>query len=106
MNCTVCRTRNTITDYSITTVTKHKRTKEVYCKECLTDIAKKSNVWSHKNNIPKLRDTKIDKYNETINDYRFIPIAFRMKINQQTGEVITFNERGIKPDYSLYNNDK
>ena len=70
------------------------------------NIAKKSNVWSHKNNIPKLRDTKIDKYNETINDYRFIPIAFRMKINQQTGEVITFNERGIKPDYSLYNNDK
>ena len=38
--------------------------------------------------MPKLRDTNIDKYNEAINDYRFIPLASRMKINQKTGEVM------------------
>jgi len=104
MNCTICRTRNTITEYSITTITKENKTKKEYCKVCLLDYAK-STIKPKWEKTVSLRDTNIDKYNNTINDYRFIPIAFRMKINQQTGEVITFNERAMKPDYSLYNND-
>ena len=103
MNCTICRTRNTVTEYSITTVTKENKTKKEYCKECLKTYSEELNYGDNK--TTKLRDTNIDKYNEAINDYRFIPLAFRMKINQQTGEVITFNERAMKPDYSLYNND-
>tara|TARA_R110002020_G_scaffold34137_2_gene104196 strand:- start:897 stop:1208 length:312 start_codon:yes stop_codon:yes gene_type:complete len=99
MNCTICRTRNTVNEYSITTVTKENITKKQYCKECLKTYSEELNYGDYK--TTKLRDTNIDKYNEAINDYRFIPIAFRMKINQQTGEVITFNERTFTTQESL-----
>lgn len=87
--CTECRSWKVLTDYRMNTVTKDNRTTKVYCQKCLTKYAEASNYNGYKN--IKLTDTNIDKYNEAINDYRFIPLAQRMSINEQTGEVM-FNQ--------------
>mgnify|MGYP003143426350 FL=1 len=84
--CSECRTNNITKDYRETTVTKHNTKTKYYCKDCLTSYAENTN--HGRTTKTRLRDTNIDKYNEAINDYRFIPLAFRMKINQNTGEVM------------------
>jgi|TARA_R100000152_G_scaffold15845_1_gene7532 transposase-like protein len=97
MNCSICRVKHIIKDYKL----YNTNTKETtyWCKECLTSFSEEVNYGDYK--TTKLRDTNIDKYNEAINDYKFIPIAFRMKINQQTGEVIIPNETGRNKELSL-----
>lgn len=87
MNCWNCKGRNIVKGYIERTINKHNSTTKQWCRKCLTKYAN-TNMKYTGDHMPKLRDTNIDKYNEAINDYRFIPLASRMKINQQTGEVM------------------
>tara|TARA_B100000519_G_scaffold200564_1_gene214023 strand:- start:218 stop:517 length:300 start_codon:yes stop_codon:yes gene_type:complete len=88
MNCTICKSRNIVTGYTETILTKHKRVTKVYCQEHLTTYAR---TMEKSNHTGKLRDTNIDKYNEVKNNINFIPLAYRMKVNR-FGEVVTSHE--------------
>ncbi len=52
-------------------------TSRKWCQECLTKYASKQE--RRASYMPKLRDTKIDKYLEVVNGFDFIPYAFRWK---------------------------
>ena len=89
--CTRCRSRSILTDYRIIVVTKHNRTKSVYCKDCLTSYINTKGKYKTSKYLPKLTQTKMQKYLEVIHDSRFTPIAQRMVIHEQTGEIVIRN---------------
>ncbi len=77
MSCSVCRNRNVVEGYSITTITYSKtRIRKMWCQECLTLYAS-GNIKFNANYMPKLRDTDITAYNDMISSDEFIAEAFK-----------------------------
>ncbi len=77
--CHKCNSNQVIDGYSERIIARFgKNVIKYFCQKCLTDY---SNMQSgfRSEYVPKLRDTKIEKYLETINDYNFIPYADRWK---------------------------
>ncbi len=73
MNCSICKNRNIVKEYKL----YNTNTKEItqWCQECLTKYATKNMLMA--NYMPKLRDTNIEQYNDTINDIRFIAEVYK-----------------------------
>jgi len=75
--CHKCNRSKIVDGYSETIINRMGKTViRYFCQECLTEY---SNTQEVATNIPKLRDTKIEKYLETINDFNFIPYADKWK---------------------------
>jgi len=80
--CIDCKSRNVVEGYVERKFIPTMRGKKLiqikkWCQDCLTEYANKQE--RRASYMPKLRDTKIDKYLEVVNDYDFIPYAFRWK---------------------------
>ena len=79
--CSVCKKRGVATGYSLTKLfhledKTQKKAVTKWCHECLKTYAKHQ-VKTFRNYMPKLRDTNIAKYNETIADVRFIAEIYK-----------------------------
>ena len=82
--CSVCRSSKVVEGYKETTLIRTVRNEEKtrtkkWCQDCLTEYASKQE--RRASYMPKLRDTKIDKYLEVVNAFNFIPYAYKWKTN-------------------------
>lgn len=76
IRCSVCNERNIVEGYKLITFFQavgdvRKQTTTQWCKECLSKYAN-INGGYNSTYMPKLRDTKIDEYNEVIKSDKFI----------------------------------
>jgi len=77
--CTDCRSRNVVDGYVERTLCgkEQKITTKKWCQECLTkDANKRERTAGY---MPKLTQTNMKEYLAVIEDYDFIPYAYRWK---------------------------